>query len=180
MSHFRDQVCLRCGWAWSSNYILRRWAGAGEGIWASDWHLHQCRGDSCLLAWLDPFWVLPPIEGAVASPASRVHATLQQNTGFELVRWRVNIQTNCGSPRSVDEYFLKLSLITVYVIFSHFPELMLTEQSGEGQQPEHLCKLNCRIKLHQKKNGNLWTYSLFWFWGLFHSPVLQIDILYSN
>lgn len=95
-------------------------------------------------------------------------------------KWNSN---NGSSPRSDDEYFPKLSVITVFIIFSHFPELMLTEQSGEGQHSGCLCKLNCHIKLHRKKDGNLWTYSrlsdtLLWLWGLFNSPVPQMDILY--
>jgi len=98
---------------------------------------------------------------------SQVHTALQQNKGFELERWRMKIQTNGVSPRSVDKCFPKLSLITVYEIFSRFPELTFTEQSSEGQHPDCPDNLNCYIKLH-KKNGKLWTYyitssTLFWF-----------------
>lgn len=74
--------------AWSSNYIIRRWTGAGEGIWAGGCSLHQCR-----------WWQLPPgswlcsasTDDAPASPASQEHPVLSRAQAS--VRWRVKSQT---------------------------------------------------------------------------------------
>lgn len=140
--------------AWSSNSIIRRWAGAAEGIWAGGWSLYQCRW--CLPAWLAPHCVLPPLMMLQLHQPAR-NTLLSAEHRLWAARGRVKIQTNRGSPRYVGVYFTKLSLIIIYVISSHFPELVLTGQSGEGQRPDHFCKLNCHVKMHQKKNGNLWT-----------------------
>lgn len=112
---------------------------------------------SCLPTWLAPCCVLPPLMVLqLHQPARNILPSAEHR--LWAVRCRMKIQTNIGSPTSGGVHFTKLSLIIICVIFSHFPEL--TGWSGEGQHPDHLCELNCHVKLHQKKNGNLWTYFL--------------------